>query len=72
MPELCHTQGFLRKSSKILMLRGHGVFSMGQTLEEAFHWVSCLEEACDIILETHLLGEERKEFRKHSESYSKW
>ena len=57
---------------KILMLRGHGVFSMGQTLEEAFHWVSCLEEACDIILETHLLGEERKEFRKHSESYSKW
>ncbi|MBM4424609.1 MAG: fuculose phosphate aldolase [Chloroflexi bacterium] len=57
---------------KILMLRGHGVFSTGQTLEEAFHWISCLEEASDIILETHLLGEERKEFRKHSESYSKW
>ena len=57
---------------KILMLRGHGCFSTGQTLDEAFHWISCLEEACDIILETHLLGEERKEFRKHSESYSKW
>lgn len=57
---------------KLLMLRGHGVFSTGQTLEEAFHWVSCLEEACDIILETHLFGEERKEFRKHSESYAKW
>ena len=57
---------------KILMLRGHGVFSIGQTLEEAFHWASCLEEACDIILETQLLGEERKEFRKHSESYAKW
>ena len=35
---------------KIVMLRGHGCFAIGQTLDEAFHWVSCLEEACDIIL----------------------
>ena len=54
------------------MLRGHGCFSTGQTLEEAFHWVSCLEESSDIILETQLLGEERIEFRRHSESYHKW
>jgi L-fuculose-phosphate aldolase len=57
---------------KIIMLRGHGCFSTGQTLDEALQWVSCLEEASDIILETHLLGEERIEYRKHSESYNKW
>ena len=57
---------------KIVMMRGHGCFSTGQTLEEAFHWVSALEEASDIILEAHLLGEERIEYRKHSDAYSKW
>ena len=57
---------------KIMIVRGHGAFAIGQTLEEAFHWVSCLEEACDIILETKLLGEERIEYRRHSEAYGKW
>lgn len=60
------------KEYKIVMQRGHGCFSIGQTLEEAFHWISALEEASDIILEAHLLGEERVEYRKHTESYSKW
>lgn len=60
------------KEYKIVMQHGHGCFSIGQTLEEAFHWISALEEASDIILETHLLGEERVEYRKHTESYSKW
>lgn len=66
-----HVAEALRKY-KIIMLRGHGCFSTGQTLEEAFHWISALEEASDIILETHLMGEERLEYRRHSESYSKW
>lgn len=57
---------------KVIMQRGHGCFAMGQTLEEAFHWVSALEEVCDIILESHLLGEERIEYRRHSEEYKKW
>jgi L-fuculose-phosphate aldolase len=57
---------------KVMMVRGHGAFATGQTLEEAFHWVSCLEEVCDIILETKLLGEERIEYRRHSEAYGKW
>ena len=57
---------------KIIMLRGHGCFSAGQTLDEALQWISCLEEASDIILETHLLGEERLEYRRHSDAYSKW
>jgi L-fuculose-phosphate aldolase len=57
---------------KIIMQRGHGCFSVGQTLEEAYHWVSALEEVCDIILEASLLGEEMIEYRKHSEAYEKW
>ena len=57
---------------KIIMQRGHGCFSIGQTLEEAYHWVSALEEVSDIILEHKLMGEEMIEYRKHSESYAKW
>jgi L-fuculose-phosphate aldolase len=57
---------------KVIMQRGHGCFSTGQTLEEAYHWVSALEEVSDIILKHKLLGEEMIEYRKHSESYSKW
>jgi L-fuculose-phosphate aldolase len=57
---------------KIMMVRGHGSFAIGQTLEEAFHWTSTLEEASDIILEAKLLGEELIQYRKHTEDYSKW
>ena len=57
---------------KIIMQRGHGCFSIGQTLEEAYHWISALEEVCDIILEHKLLGEQLIEYRKHSEAYKNW
>ena len=57
---------------KIIMQRGHGCFAIGQTLEEAYHWVSTLEEVSDIILEHKLLGDPLIEYRKHSDSYKKW
>lgn len=57
---------------KIIMQRGHGCFSIGQTLEEAYAWVSALEEVSDIILEHELLGEKLIEYRKHSDSYKNW
>lgn len=57
---------------KIIMQRGHGCFAIGQTLEEAYHWVSTLEEVSDIIFEHELLGEKMIEYRKHSDSYKKW
>jgi L-fuculose-phosphate aldolase len=57
---------------KIAMLRGHGCFSIGQTLEEAFQWVSCLEEACQIILAAKTIGEPLAEYRKMSEEYKTW
>jgi L-fuculose-phosphate aldolase len=57
---------------KIVMLRGHGSFAIGQTLDEAFHWSSTLEESCQIALWAKLIDEPFIEYRKMSESYSKW
>jgi len=57
---------------KIVMLRGHGCFSIGQTLDEAFQWVSCLEESCQIILAAKTIDEPFLEYRKMSEDYKSW
>lgn len=57
---------------KIAMLRGHGCFAIGQTLDEAFQWVSCLEESCQIILAAKTIGEPFVEYRKMSEDYKSW
>jgi ribulose-5-phosphate 4-epimerase/fuculose-1-phosphate aldolase len=57
---------------KIAMVRGHGCFSMGQTLDEAFQWVSCLEESCQIILAAKTIDEPFLEYRKMSEDYKSW
>jgi L-fuculose-phosphate aldolase len=57
---------------KIVMLRGHGCFSIGQTLDEAFQWVSCLEECCQIILAAKAIDEPFLEYRKMSEDYKSW
>lgn len=60
------------KEYKIVMLRGHGCFSTGQTLEEAFQWVTVLEESAQIILKTKVMNEPLIEYRKMSDLYSKW
>jgi len=39
------------------MLRGHGSFATGQTLDEAFFWSSTLEEASQIILAAKTINE---------------
>ncbi len=57
---------------KIVMLRGHGTFAIGQTLDEAFQWTSAFEEACQIIMYAKLYGEEMIEYRKRSDSYTNW
>jgi len=57
---------------KIVVLRGHGCFSIGQTLEEAFQWASCLEESCQIILAAKTIDEPFLEYRKMSEDYKSW
>jgi L-fuculose-phosphate aldolase len=60
------------KEYKIVMLRGHGCFATGQTLEEAFFWVTVLEEASDIILETKLINEPFIQYRRMADHYNKW
>jgi len=57
---------------KVVMLRGHGCFAIGQTLDEAFQWVSCLEESCQIVLAAKTIGEPFLEYRKMSEDYRGW
>ncbi len=60
------------RNCKIVLLRGHGSFATGQTLDEAFQWSSTLEEARQIALWARLIDEPFIEYRKMSESYRKW
>jgi L-fuculose-phosphate aldolase len=67
---------------KLIMLRGHGCFSTGPMLEEAYQWCVSLEEACRVLyylrtlqqaqiaLETQ--GNQTLEYRKHSSDYKDW
>jgi L-fuculose-phosphate aldolase len=71
-PEMANKLANALQNYKIVMLRGHGSFATGQTLDEAFFWSSTLEEACQIILAAKAINEPFIEYRKMSDSYSKW
>lgn len=71
-PEMANKVAQALAAYKIIMLRGHGSFAIGQTLDEAFHWSSVLEESCQIALFAKLIGEPFIEYRKMSEAYAKW
>jgi L-fuculose-phosphate aldolase len=71
-PQMAHKVAEALKNYKIIMLRGHGSFATGSTLDEAFHWSSTLEESCQIELAARLINEPFIEYRKMSESYSKF
>lgn len=71
-PEMANKVATALQDYKIIMLRGHGSFATGQTLDEAFHWSSTLEESCQIELAAKLIDEPFIEYRKMSESYSKF
>jgi L-fuculose-phosphate aldolase len=71
-PEMANNVAGMLQNYKIIMLRGHGSFAIGQTLDEAFFWSSTLEEACQIIVYAKTLNEPFIEYRKMSESYNKW
>lgn len=67
---------------KIFMLRGHGCFSIGPLLEEAYLYCSSLEESCKIFYYTKTLqaalaansqaGLGTLEYRKHTDDYKTW
>jgi L-fuculose-phosphate aldolase len=71
-PEMAKKVANALKNYKIIMLRGHGSFATGQTLDEAFHWSSTLEESCQIELAVRQINEPFLEYRKMSESYNKF
>jgi L-fuculose-phosphate aldolase len=71
-PEMARKVAEALVNYKIIMLRGHGSFATGQTLDEAFHWSSTLEESCQIELAVRQINEPFIEYRKMSESYSKF
>lgn len=45
----------LLKGHKIVMIRGHGSFAVGRTMEEACYWTTSLENVCKIIYLTRTL-----------------
>jgi L-fuculose-phosphate aldolase len=71
-PQMAKKVADALKNYKIIMLRGHGSFATGQTLDEAFHWSSTLEESCQIELAVKQINEPFIEYRGMSESYSKF
>lgn len=60
------------KNYKIVMLRGHGSFAVGQMLEEAYQWTSALEVSAQIINKVKSTGIDMQEYRSSSEKYSDW
>jgi L-fuculose-phosphate aldolase len=71
-PQMAQTVAEALREYKVIMLRGHGSFAIGQTLDEAFQWTSALEEGCQIILTAKLIDEPFIEYRKMSGAYGKW
>jgi L-fuculose-phosphate aldolase len=71
-PQMANKVAEALKDYKIIMLRGHGSFATGQTLDEAFFWSSTLEEACQIMLIAKQINEPFIEYRKMSEAYTKF
>ena len=71
-PQMANTVASTLQNYKIILLRGHGSFATGQTLDEAFFWSSTLEEACQIALYVKQIDEPFIEYRKMSEAYNKF
>ncbi|HEX8992642.1 MAG TPA: aldolase [Anaerolineales bacterium] len=71
-PEMAHKVAEALQNYKVIMMRGHGSFATGQTLDEAFQWSSTLEESCQIALAAKQINEPFIEYRKMSDAYSKF
>jgi L-fuculose-phosphate aldolase len=71
-PQMANKVAEALKDYKIILLRGHGSFATGQTLDEAFHWSSTLEESCQMELAAKIINEPFIEYRGMSGSYSKF
>lgn len=52
--EMAATIARILVQAKVVVVQGHGIFSCGQSLFEALHWASALEQACRILLLSRL------------------
>lgn len=43
-------------NSKAILLKGHGIVTVGATIEEAFYLTYCLEESARFLVDAHRLG----------------
>jgi L-fuculose-phosphate aldolase len=59
-PEVAEAVAQALAKQPVVVVRRHGSFAIGQTLEEAFQRTAVLEEACEIIWRAALLGESSK------------
>ena len=66
MPQMANKVTDAFKNYKIIMLRGHGRYTTGQTLDEAFFWSSTLEEACRSIRSGESKDEKNREIYRRS------
>lgn len=57
------------KKYNVMILRGHGVFSRGPNLTEAFNWITIVEEAATIIHKCILMGMDVKAMQGE---YGEW
>ena len=71
-PQMAQKVATALQSYKVVVLRGHGSFAIGQTLDEAFQWTDALEEACEIMMHAMAINEPMIEYRKKSEAYTEW
>ena len=44
------------KEHRVVLIRGHGSFAVGQLLEEAYHYITALEESCRILYLLKTMG----------------
>ena len=68
-PQMANKVAGALKNYKIIMLRGHGSFAIGSTLDEAFHWSSTLEESAQMELAAKLVNEPFIEYRGMVDGY---
>ena len=52
------------KNYKIVMIKGHGAFAIGDFLEEAFHYSHMLESIAQIIWRVRAMGVDSKQFER--------
>lgn len=60
------------RSHKIVLLRGHGAFAVGELLEEAYMVSSSLEASARILCLVRSLGGTVKEYREGADQYARW